>query len=152
MEVFPELFPDEFSRKFSRILCADRGGKGFDIEKVPEILGSYWSRHTVKMGNVWYKTGNPIFRMNWIQEVQKWATGRRLFITQRGYLGLGPSVSQPGDCVWVFLGAQIPFVIRPEAECRQGLFESYFLCGECYGEVIDMLQRGEVQKQTFRLV
>jgi hypothetical protein len=47
----------------------------------------------------------------------RWAaafcTNRRFYFTRRGYLGLGPSVMQPGDQLCVLLGGRLPFVLRP---------------------------------------
>ena len=41
---------------------------------------------------------------------------RSLFVTEsRGYLGCGPAALEPGDEVWLLLGATVPFVLRPIA-------------------------------------
>lgn len=37
---------------------------------------------------------------------------RRLYITKRGYLGLGPMSLKEGDEVWVLAGSRVPFVLR----------------------------------------
>jgi len=37
---------------------------------------------------------------------------RRIFRTQRRFLGLGPSSLQPGDIVAVLHGGRVPFVLR----------------------------------------
>lgn len=41
---------------------------------------------------------------------------KRLYLTRKGYMGMGPSDMEPGDVVVVFPGARIPFVLRPTAE------------------------------------
>ncbi|KAK1757878.1 heterokaryon incompatibility protein-domain-containing protein [Echria macrotheca] len=38
--------------------------------------------------------------------------GKSFFITSRGYFGLGPLTSKPGDAVCVVEGAAVPFVLR----------------------------------------
>ncbi|CAG8961338.1 hypothetical protein HYFRA_00013799 [Hymenoscyphus fraxineus] len=53
--------------------------------------------------------------------------GRRLVITQRGYLGLVPAETQETNTLCVFCGCQVPFVIR---QMQGG--EGYTLIGECY--------------------
>lgn len=53
-------------------------------------------------------------------------TGRTLFITSTGMLGLGPKVALPGDIVVVLHGASVPFVLRP---ADNGFWR---LVGECY--------------------
>jgi hypothetical protein len=36
----------------------------------------------------------------------------RFFITQKGYIGMGPPDTERGDQVWIFLGGQVPFIAR----------------------------------------
>ena len=51
--------------------------------------------------------------------------GRRFFTTLGGYMGVGPPGMQPGDSVCVFLGGNVPWVVRQEGS-------EYTLVGECY--------------------
>jgi hypothetical protein len=51
--------------------------------------------------------------------------GRSLFLTDKGYVGLGPNDLQEGDIISVLFGAQTPFVLR-----RQ--HDSFILVGDCY--------------------
>ena len=63
------------------------------------------------------------------------ADDRRFFTTVSGYMGLGPPGMRTGDKICIFLGVEVPWVVR-----RDG--EKYTLVGECYvhgimdGEVI----------------
>ena len=50
------------------------------------------------------------------------------FITERGYIGLGPRYLQPGDAVCVLFGARVPHVLRPRTEGQRG----YLFVGEAY--------------------
>ncbi|KAG4435095.1 hypothetical protein IFR05_009422 [Cadophora sp. M221] len=54
------------------------------------------------------------------------------FMTQRGYVGLGPGYGQehtrPGDLVCIFYGARVPFVLRPRPDGQSG----YILVGEAF--------------------
>ncbi|KAJ4353554.1 uncharacterized protein N0V89_005284 [Didymosphaeria variabile] len=52
---------------------------------------------------------------------------RRFFITQTGFLGLGPDPAEPGDEVYIIQGASTPFVLRPTEDSR-----SYKIIGEAY--------------------
>lgn len=40
-------------------------------------------------------------------------TGLRPYLTKKGYLGLAPSHTQPGDVLVIFSGGLVPYVIRP---------------------------------------
>jgi hypothetical protein len=56
----------------------------------------------------------------------RWMTERAFIITDRGFMGLGPSYTQPGDIVCVLRGGSVPFVLRP----LEG--DYYQFVGECY--------------------
>ncbi|KAI1069007.1 hypothetical protein LB507_006070 [Fusarium sp. FIESC RH6] len=86
-------------------------------------------------------------RINYDGDMRK-MEGKRPFLTQMGYLGMGPIEGKPGDTVVVFCGGHIPFVLRPEAD-GQDIFS---FVGEAY---CDGVMDGEVttkEKQTFWLV
>lgn len=81
---------------------------------------------------------------------------RRLFVTRKGYLGLGPHGTSEGDLVCVLRGAQVPFVMREQTTPGRvpGTFWkrekiSCELVGEAYvhgimdGEVWTSLQTGK---------
>ncbi|GME28878.1 uncharacterized protein K452DRAFT_353118 [Neofusicoccum parvum] len=63
---------------------------------------------------------------------------RRMGTTEKGYLGLLPRQTKPGDVVCILLGCNVPFIIR---KADKGM---YRLVGECYvhgimeGEVVEM--------------
>lgn len=40
---------------------------------------------------------------------------RTVFVTTRGYMGLGTDNAKPGDAVCILFGGSVPFVLRPEA-------------------------------------
>ncbi|KAH6723769.1 heterokaryon incompatibility protein-domain-containing protein [Leptodontidium sp. MPI-SDFR-AT-0119] len=58
--------------------------------------------------------------------------GRGFFVTERGYIGLGPVGVKRGDIVIVFDGAETPFVIRRVDEGRREVRKEWVLGGDCY--------------------
>ncbi|KAL6354755.1 hypothetical protein LRP88_12100 [Fusarium phalaenopsidis] len=71
-----------------------------------------------------------------------------MFMTESGYLGLGPAETQVGDEVWCLFGSWMPFVLRPTEKTREvvageGEKPLYSVMGICYvhgamdGEVAD---------------
>jgi hypothetical protein len=63
--------------------------------------------------------------------------GRRVFYTEKGYLGLGPKALQKGDMVSI-LPFAVPFVLRSK--------DDYFLLvGECY---VDGMMNGEEMDES----
>ena len=75
---------------------------------------------------------------NYLYSVWFHARGRRMFITSRGYIGLGDGRSQAGDIVIIMLGADVPYILR------EGAIDQYKLIGEAYvhgimdGQGLDM--------------
>jgi len=53
---------------------------------------------------------------------------RRLFRTEKGYLGLGPQSAEVGDAVWRLRKAKVPFVLRQS----DGSNRKKTLIGESY--------------------
>ncbi|KAK4498031.1 hypothetical protein PRZ48_010687 [Zasmidium cellare] len=72
--------------------------------------------------------------------MEQYALGRRFFVTEKGYFGLGPENIRPGDRVAVLFGLSVPLALREHEEngCR-----SRTVLGETYvhdimdGEVVD---------------
>jgi hypothetical protein len=62
-----------------------------------------------------------------LQIVDTICEGRTFFATTSGHIGLGPSLMRPGDAIYVIAGAEMPFILRKDAE-------SFRLVGECYGD------------------
>ena len=54
---------------------------------------------------------------------------RRIFATNRGYIGLGPAEMQKGDHVYILSGGKVPYLLRPVSGPRPRTFE---LVGDCY--------------------
>jgi hypothetical protein len=55
------------------------------------------------------------------------AIKRAFFVTEKGYIGLGPSNMEEGDLVYVLSGGQVPFILRPTT-----LEGGFSLVGETY--------------------
>lgn len=62
-------------------------------------------------------------------------TDRRFFLTEKGYMGLGPKSMRKGDVVFILRGGQVPFLLRPagrENVHRVGEVDTHVLVGDCY--------------------
>ncbi|CAN9214695.1 unnamed protein product [Alternaria alternata] len=81
-------------------------------------------------------------------QISATATGRSLFVTETGYLGMGPIVVEVGDEMWIFPGADIPLILRPSASSG----EEFRLVGEAYvhgimqGEAVADVQEQDLKK------
>ncbi|KAJ4258973.1 hypothetical protein NW762_008061 [Fusarium torreyae] len=104
-------------------------------ERVVEQLAGFCMRLNVAFyqSNLVPKVG--FWNLNTMLEVGRSFTpklkshvvNRRFFNTMDGYWGMGPSAIQTGDICAVLLGADVPFVLRPNRDANQ-----YQLVGECY--------------------
>jgi hypothetical protein len=54
---------------------------------------------------------------------------RRLFMTQNGYIGIGPADAQPNDVAFIISGCNFPIVLRPRDE-------KFVVVGETYSECL----------------
>ncbi|KAL6862071.1 hypothetical protein J3F83DRAFT_221824 [Trichoderma novae-zelandiae] len=67
--------------------------------------------------------------------IEKYALGRRFFITKKGYFGLGPQNTEPGDRIAVLFGSGVPFGLRRVLSGRERglgeLWESVMCTGSC---------------------
>lgn len=75
--------------------------------------------------------------MDFTEAVRYACQGRKLFTTETGYMGLGPSFLMPGDIVCVLHGGQVPYILR-----RAGRGNDYRLVGECH---IQGLMEGQAE-------
>jgi hypothetical protein len=89
------------------------------------------------------------FQEDFISAIEASLQFRTLFVTQSGYIGLGPLTMQPTDMICVLVGCSVPVVIRDDAP------NCHVLVGECYMHGImdgEAFQPGWERKvQTFNL-
>ncbi|KAE9372770.1 hypothetical protein N431DRAFT_439800 [Stipitochalara longipes BDJ] len=104
-----------------------------------KIVTAYEAFKETDLNNVDEKALEDIglsYYCEWLQTVSK---GRRPLLGEGGYLGIGPSETEPGDFVFVLLGSDVPFIMRRESntsEKMQVIGEAY-LHGIMDGEVME---------------
>lgn len=64
------------------------------------------------------------------ENVSRACNKKRFFVTENGYIGLGPQDTQVGDEAHVLLGSRVPFVLRPTKRLDDG--SCLNLVGRCY--------------------
>src|SRR5262249_55502882 len=70
--------------------------------------------------------------------VEKYALGRRFFVTKGGYFGLAPKEAERGDEITILLGLDVPLI------CRRNGDSTYKVIGESY---VHGLMEGELIKK-----
>jgi hypothetical protein len=61
------------------------------------------------------------------ESMKRTAIKRTFFVTEKGYMGLGPFTMEEGDLVYALAGGQVPFILRPIL-----LAGGFSLVGESY--------------------
>lgn len=106
-----------------------------------------------------YRSPDPVYTLmsqvsNGLPGTHEYALGRRFIITEKGYMGLAPPECEEGDKIAVLFGSDVPFVLR---RCI-GNMEEFELVGEAHiqdimdGEVMQLLDAGDLESRTFRIV
>ncbi|KAH0423117.1 hypothetical protein CcaCcLH18_12402 [Colletotrichum camelliae] len=70
-----------------------------------------------------------VFVCNGISDKLVFNTGRCLFLTAEGYLGLGPRAMSSGDSIVMLSGGTLPFVLRNREDTED---PTWTVVGECY--------------------
>jgi hypothetical protein len=87
----------------------------------------------------------------WSRAANGASSNRKFARTTEGYYVLGPRVMETGDVISVLFGGKVPFCLRPWGS-------HYLLVGECYvhgfmnGESVDMLERGRISEEVFKVI
>lgn len=89
------------------------------------------------------------FQEDFITAIEASLQFRTLFVTQTGYIGLGPLTMQATDMVCVLLGCSVPVVIRREGPNRLVLVGECYMHGIMDGEALKPGWEGELE--TFNL-
>lgn len=81
----------------------------------------------------------PPYVAVFLRRVQAVVWKRRLFMTNEGYIGIGPAHMQTGDSVNILSGCSVPVVLR-----ELGDMSYYQLIGDCY---VDGMMDGEACRE-----
>jgi Heterokaryon incompatibility protein (HET) len=88
------------------------------------------------------KSADTTAFMKYLSVLRTFCHGRKFFVTEKGYLGLGPRAMKEGDFAVIIGGLQVPMVLRVKEDgCFQILGEAYvhgFMDGEGPIEIAQM--------------
>ncbi|PVH68697.1 HET-domain-containing protein [Cadophora sp. DSE1049] len=111
-------------------------------------------RDSISWGTWWRSNAqgfvNPNLDFDGVDETLETATAmRRFFVTDQGWMGLGPAATCADDHVFVLFGGETPFILRHVAENMEvdqsnfGKPSRFSLVGDCFvqgimdGEILD---------------
>ena len=98
-----------------------------------------WGADTIVEATAWAQAGGNLIADNidsayltdvttFLQRFIRCYEGRRILITENGYLGSGLEDTRPGDVVCFISGTQVPHILRPVP----GKQSTFTLVGEAY--------------------
>ncbi|RDW60553.1 hypothetical protein BP6252_11936 [Coleophoma cylindrospora] len=133
---------------FCHTLCAGISGLNGNPSEHASNLAMYLENRVQSFWQISQSKGleNDISFYNQARGV---CINRSFVVTEKGFYGLAPLLTRPGDLSCVLAGVDVPFVLRPLSDPAQ-----FRLLGESYvhgimaGEVKGMVQRHEVSEQT----
>ncbi|KAH8890228.1 HET-domain-containing protein [Thozetella sp. PMI_491] len=115
---------ERFFKPWSQLLFADDG----------EFMSQSWMHEWSKEHSGFSGDKAVTTFAKWVEDV---SLGRKMFRTEKGYIGTAPVTIQDGDLICVLKGGQTPYALRREEE-------GYRFIGACYvhgvmdGEVMGM--------------
>lgn len=123
-----------------RVLCGGRTSEAYlpARKDLPSLLSAEKCMQEVWMDNTDDSKSYQLFEVSFIDTVRRFCNHRNIFKFPDGNLGLGPSASQPGDIVVVWLGCDNPMILRPSksGSGRYSLVGEAYCDGFMYGEAI----------------
>lgn len=97
-----------------------------------------------------------------MNDIEKYALGRRFFVTSKGYFGLAPKEAEAGDKIAILFGSNVPFVLRqsqrPGSRTLGGKTSSWKIIGDTYvqdimcGEVMEEISAGNLLTSTLYII
>jgi hypothetical protein len=81
-------------------------------------------------------SGRNFLKLQYAKAICQTMEGRTFFISEKGYMGIGPDDIKSGDVVVILFGVRTPFILRPNP-LQDGLYQ---VIGDCY---VDGFMSGE---------
>lgn len=86
-------------------------------------------------------TGTGMLSRELSCSLRSFVINQSFFVTEEGYIGMGPQTMAPGDELWILFGGKVPFILRPFRKFGKGA-DGYTLVGHAFvygimdGEVV----------------
>ncbi len=141
---------EDYETVYWRTLLADSGRNGVESDRYNQTLYETWQNNEV------LHTSVPIPNIDVINARRtefhtiktRFCTGRRLFTTEKGYLGLGPADARERTLICVLHGGPVPLLLHKNTR-----HQYYNFIGECFihGLMNGEALRSDVDVRTFAI-
>lgn len=95
-----------------------------------------------------YSQGQQHEALVYYANLEAYCINRSFAITDKGFYGLVPLLTRPGDVSCVLVGVDVPFILRPHAALKFKLLGECYVHGVMEGQCIGMVERKEVIEQS----
>ena len=83
--------------------------------------------------------------------VKEYCAFRSFFVTEKGYMGLGPIELCPGDITCILYGGIIPYVLRPLGDGYYRLLGEAYVHGMMEGQVLELRDEDKLVEKIFHI-
>jgi hypothetical protein len=143
--------PSEAAKEEPRV-AVGRGRAAFNLLLQQNSIFRIAGR---ELGSYFPTSGGPDLEdaRDALERIFRFLRSRRLMLTSKGHIGLGPHATRRGDIVVLLLGCNVPMLVRPVDSRPQ----HYKLVGGCYlqgfmeGEAMRELDEGVLRLETIVL-
>jgi hypothetical protein len=150
------IFGEHIENHLKALCWTMTAGKDWADEPVHDTA-SHWSDFVAWWVQISSQTLDPGIRAAArVGSAQRFLTaasdcwGRRLFVTCRGYLGLGPEALREHDLICVLAGGPVPYVLRKVDDYFYFIGESY-VYGMMGDEAVQQWREGKLVLKNFEL-
>jgi hypothetical protein len=144
----PNVYVDRVDA-FCRTICVGVSGLNGSHCRYAANLARYFEERRGSLKGSYHPQGQREDALVYYSKVRSVCMNRSFIVTEGGYFGLAPLLTNPGDISCILIGVDVPFILRPYIEGVQFrlLGESY-IHGVMKGQVKGRVDRGEVFRQT----
>jgi hypothetical protein len=152
MESLYAVHGETMVKPFCQTICANESTSGDNLRALAITLALALDLGILDQDDTGLSRARRESLLEYWSEICAYCVGRSFVVTDRGLYALSPRLTQPGDRCCILLGANVPFVIRPNRIGTQ-----FRLLGETYvhsfmdGQVAAYLEQGLLQIETIVL-
>ena len=152
---------------FCRVIFFDKLPAGYNIASIAHGYGRLAIRMTHPLFSYFYRfpliqrvvnalesrniaryallKQNDDARANEMPDLIARTVRRRMFVTERGYVGLAPEMTEPGCCVAIVRGGKFPLMLKPRECAKWELIGDCYVHGIMHGEGFEQYKCTEIE-------
>ncbi|KAI1593343.1 heterokaryon incompatibility protein, partial [Pyrenophora tritici-repentis] len=136
----PTLFGPHHLRAVWRTAVADQEiRQGNQKPRLSErgLAKVHNSLRSLDLGTANARTFAQLGLEDYLYQLQDVAYGRRPFCTSKGHIGIGPCQMAPGDLLYLLIGTDVPYILRPDSDGKLRLVGEAYAHGIMDGEAME---------------